>query len=59
MYEVDEVELIAVNRVLPSDVMTGKSLPQEGEFLYLGLSEASAETICRAHHVEPLAAVQS
>ena len=34
-------------------------LVNEGEVRYLGLSEASAETIRRAHATHPITAVQS
>jgi aryl-alcohol dehydrogenase-like predicted oxidoreductase len=38
---------------------TVKELIQEGKVLHFGLSEASAQTIRRAHAVQPVAAVQS
>jgi len=36
-----------------------QQLKKDGKILHWGLSEASAETIRRAHSVEPLAAVES
>jgi aryl-alcohol dehydrogenase-like predicted oxidoreductase len=36
-----------------------KDLIKEGKVLHFGLSEPSARTICRAHAVQPVAAVQS
>jgi aryl-alcohol dehydrogenase-like predicted oxidoreductase len=38
---------------------TVKDLIEEGKVRYFGLCEVSAETICRAHWVHPVAAVQS
>lgn len=36
-----------------------KKLVEEGKIKYVGLSEASASTISRAHAVHPLTAVQN
>lgn len=52
------------HRVDPNVPMEGvagvvKGLMQEGKVLHWGLSEASAGSICRAHSVCPLSAVQS
>jgi aryl-alcohol dehydrogenase-like predicted oxidoreductase len=61
---VDTIDLLYQHRVDPSvpieDVAgTVKDLIREGKVKYFGLSEASAQTIRRAHAVQPLAAVQS
>jgi aryl-alcohol dehydrogenase-like predicted oxidoreductase len=50
-----------VDRNVPiEDVASAvKELIQQGKVRYFGLSEATAQTIRRAHAVEPLAAVQS
>jgi aryl-alcohol dehydrogenase-like predicted oxidoreductase len=60
----DYIDLLYQHRVDPSvpieDVMeTMKDLIKEGKVRYLGLSEASAETIRRAHRIHPLSALQS
>lgn len=60
----DYIDLYYVHRVDPAipieDVafLMGQ-FKKEGKILHWGLSEASAETIRRAHAVEPLAAVQN
>ena len=61
---VDAIDLFYQHRVDPSvaieDVAgTVKELIREGKVKHFGLSEASAQTIRRAHGVQPLAAVQS
>jgi aryl-alcohol dehydrogenase-like predicted oxidoreductase len=50
-----------VDRNVPIEDVAGtvKELIQHGKVRYFGLSEASAQTIRRAHAVQPLAAVQS
>ncbi len=60
----DRIDLYCQHRVDPSvpieDVAGAvKDLIKEGKVLHLGLSEASAATIRRAHAVQPVAAVQS
>jgi aryl-alcohol dehydrogenase-like predicted oxidoreductase len=60
----DRIDLLYQHRVDPAvpieDVAgTVKELAGEGKVLQFGLSEASADTIRRAHAVHPVAAVQS
>ncbi|MFD1900115.1 aldo/keto reductase [Enterococcus termitis] len=60
----DYIDLYYIHRIdstIPiEDVAeTIQKLKKEGKILHWGLSEASAETIRRAHSVEPLAAVES
>jgi aryl-alcohol dehydrogenase-like predicted oxidoreductase len=60
----DRIDLYYQHRVDPSvpieDVAGAvKDLIKEGKVLHLGLSEASAATIRRAHAVQPVAAVQT
>lgn len=60
----DRIDLYYQHRVDPGvpieDVAgTVKDLIKEGKVLHLGLSEASAATIRRAHAVQPVAAVQT
>ncbi len=60
----DTIDLLYQHRVDPGvpieDVAgTVKDLIQEGKVKYFGLSEASAQTIRRAHAVYPVAAVQN
>jgi aryl-alcohol dehydrogenase-like predicted oxidoreductase len=60
----DVIDLFYQHRVDPNvpieDVArTVKSLMQEGKVKHFGMSEAGAETIRRAHAVQPVAAVQS
>jgi aryl-alcohol dehydrogenase-like predicted oxidoreductase len=62
--KVDAIDLLYQHRVDPNvpieDVAaTLKSLIQQGKVKHFGLSEASAETIRRAHAVQPVTAVQS
>lgn len=60
----DHIDLYYQHRIDP-DVPTEETvgamaeLVEEGKVRYLGLSEASAETIRRAHAVHPIAAVQT
>jgi aryl-alcohol dehydrogenase-like predicted oxidoreductase len=60
----DVIDLFYQHRVdpaVPIEDVAGavKELIREGKVKYLGLSEAGAQTIRRAHAVQPLAAVQS
>jgi len=60
----DRIDLYYQHRVDPKvpieDVASAiKDLIKEGKVLHFGLSEASAETIRRAHAVQPVTAVQS
>jgi aryl-alcohol dehydrogenase-like predicted oxidoreductase len=62
--EVEHIDLYYQHRVDPATpieetVGAMAKLVTEGKVRYLGLSEASAETIRRAHAVHPIAAVQS
>ena len=62
--KVDAIDLFYQHRVDPNvpieDVAgTVKELIQEGKVKHFGLSEAGANTIRRAHAVQPVAAVQS
>lgn len=59
----DVIDLVYLHRIDPAtpiEVTIGAlaSLVQEGKIRYIGLSEASAKTIRRAHAVHPLSAVQ-
>lgn len=61
---ISQIDLLYQHRVDPNvpieDVAgTVKDLVQQGKVKHFGLSEASAQTIRRAHLVQPLAAVQS
>ncbi|XP_048333610.1 probable aldo-keto reductase 2 [Ziziphus jujuba] len=60
---VDSVDLYYQHRIdtkVPIEVTVGelKKLVEEGKIKYIGLSEASAATIRRAHAVHPITAVQ-
>jgi len=62
--KVDVIDLLYQHRVdlhVPIEDVAGavKELIQEGKVKYFGLSEAGAQTIRRAHAVQPLAALQS
>ena len=62
--DTDYIDLLYQHRVDPAvpieDVVgTMAQLVKEGKVRYLGLSEAGAETIRRAHQVHPLSALQS
>ncbi|KAF9621952.1 hypothetical protein IFM89_029172 [Coptis chinensis] len=61
--EVDCIDLYYQHRIdtgVPIEVTIGelKKLVEEGRIKYIGLSEASASTIRRAHAVHPITAVQ-
>lgn len=61
--EVDCIDLYYQHRVdtrVPIEITMGelKKLVEEGKIKYIGLSEASAATIRRAHAVHPIAAIQ-
>ncbi|KAG5560601.1 hypothetical protein RHGRI_003802 [Rhododendron griersonianum] len=61
--EVDYIDLFYQHRIdttVPIEVTVGalKELVKEGKIKYIGLSEASASTIRRAHAVHPITAVQ-
>ncbi|CAL5337068.1 unnamed protein product [Camellia sinensis] len=61
--EVECIDLYYQHRIdtrLPIEVTMGelKKLVEEGKIKYIGLSEASASTIRRAHAVHPITAVQ-
>ncbi|OVA01657.1 Aldo/keto reductase [Macleaya cordata] len=61
--QVDYIDLYYQHRVdtrVPIEVTVGelKKLVEEGKIKYIGLSEASASTIRRAHAVHPITAVQ-
>ncbi|KAK4425223.1 putative aldo-keto reductase 2 [Sesamum alatum] len=60
---VDYIDLYYLHRIdttLPIEVAVGelKKLVEEGKIKYIGLSEASASTIRRAHAVHPITAIQ-
>ena len=62
--EIDTIDLLYQHRVDPSvpieDVAgTVKDLIRQGKVRHFGMSEAGAETIRRAHAVQPVTAVQS
>src|SRR5438132_9009542 len=62
--KVGTIDLLCQHRVDPNvpieDVAgTVKELIQQGKVKHFGLSEASAQTIRRAHAVQPVAALQS
>lgn len=62
--KVDHIDLLYQHRVDPSVPMeevagTVKDLIRQGKVSYFGLSEASAQSIRRAHAVQPVAALQS
>ncbi|XP_042062434.1 auxin-induced protein PCNT115-like [Salvia splendens] len=61
--DVDCIDLYYVHRIdkrVPIEVTMGelKKLVEEGKIKYIGLSEASASTIRRAHAVHPITALQ-
>ncbi|GBG75922.1 hypothetical protein CBR_g21164 [Chara braunii] len=61
--QTDYIDLYYAHRIdptIPIEVTVGemKKLVEEGKVKYLGLSEATAETIRRAHAVHPITAVQ-
>ncbi|RDS81903.1 aldo/keto reductase [Dyella psychrodurans] len=60
----DRIDLFYQHRVdpaVPMEDVAGavRDLIQEGKVKHFGLSEASAKSICRAHAVQPVAALQS
>ncbi|KAL8486953.1 hypothetical protein ACS0TY_023589 [Phlomoides rotata] len=62
--DVDCIDLYYVHRIdtrVPIEITMGelKKLVEEGKIKYVGLSEASASTIRRAHAVHPITAVQN
>ena len=62
--KVDAIDLFYQHRVdpdVPIEEVAGavKDLIQEGKVKHFGLSEAGADTIRRAHHIQPVTAVQS
>ncbi|GAA0160383.1 reductase [Lithospermum erythrorhizon] len=61
--DIDYIDLYYVHRIdirVPIEVTVGelKKLVEEGKVKYIGLSEACASTIRRAHAVHPITAVQ-
>ncbi|KAK2969050.1 hypothetical protein RJ640_002782 [Escallonia rubra] len=61
--DVDCIDLYYVHRIdtsIPIEVTVGemKKLVEEGKIKYIGLSEASPDTIRRAHAVHPITAIQ-
>ena len=61
---IDTIDLLYQHRVdpdVPIEEVAGvvKTLIQEGKVRYFGLSEASAQTIRRAHAVQPVTAIQN
>ncbi|MBO0410444.1 aldo/keto reductase [Enterococcus hulanensis] len=62
--QTDYIDLYYIHRVDPNTPIeevaeTIQQFKQEGKILNWGLSEASGETIRRAHKIEPLTAIQS
>jgi aryl-alcohol dehydrogenase-like predicted oxidoreductase len=62
--KIDTIDLYYIHRIDPNvpvedSVGAMAGLVKEGKVRYLGLSEASASTIRRAHAVHPIAALQS
>ncbi|CAI9263428.1 unnamed protein product [Lactuca saligna] len=62
--DIDYIDLYYIHRIdtsVPIEVTMGeiKKLVEEGKVKYVGLSEASASTIRRAHAVHPITAVQN
>jgi len=62
--QVDVIDLLYQHRVdpnVPIEDVAGavKDLIKEGKVKHFGLSEAGVQTICRAHAVQPVAALQS
>ncbi|PIN09414.1 Voltage-gated shaker-like K+ channel, subunit beta/KCNAB [Handroanthus impetiginosus] len=61
--DIDYIDLYYLHRIdtrVPIEVTVGelKKLVEEGKIKYIGLSEASASTIRRAHAVHPITAIQ-
>ena len=62
--KVDAIDLLYQHRVdpdVPIEDVAGavKELIQKGKVKHFGLSEAGVQTICRAHAIQPMAALQS
>ena len=62
--KIETIDLYYAHRIdpnVPVEEMVGamSELVKEGKVRYLGLSEASAESIRRAHAVHPISALQS
>ena len=60
--QTDHIDLLYQHRVdssVPNVAGAVKDLIGEGKVLYFGLSEASDETIRRAHAVQPVSVLQS
>jgi aryl-alcohol dehydrogenase-like predicted oxidoreductase len=62
--KIDTIDLLYQHRVdtnVPIEEVAGivKQLIQEGKVKYFGLSEASAQTVRRAHAVQPVTAIQN
>ncbi|KAM0024968.1 putative perakine reductase [Helianthus debilis subsp. tardiflorus] len=62
--DVDYIDLYYAHRIdtrIPVEVMMGelKKLVEEGKVKYVGLSEACASTIRRAHAIHPITAIQT
>ncbi|MGX7148957.1 aldo/keto reductase [Enterococcus ureasiticus] len=60
----DYIDFYYIHRIDPNTpieevALTIQTLKQEGKILHWGLSEAGAQTIRKAHAVEPIAAVES
>jgi aryl-alcohol dehydrogenase-like predicted oxidoreductase len=60
----DHIDLYYLHRVdintpIEDTVGAMADLVKEGKVKYIGLSEASAETICKAHKIHPITALQS
>ena len=51
-------DLLVPSHILSLQIGAMKQLVEEGKVKYLGLSEASEDTIRRAHAVHPITAVQ-
>lgn len=63
-FQTDYIDLYYIHRVDPNTSIeevaeTMQTFKKEGKILHWGLSEASGETIRKAHQVEPLTAIQS
>ncbi|KAI5678575.1 hypothetical protein M9H77_09525 [Catharanthus roseus] len=61
--DVDYIDLFYIHRIdttVPIEITMGelKKLVEEGKIKYIGLSEASPDTIRRAHAVHPISALQ-
>lgn len=61
--DIDYIDLYYIHRIdqnIPIEITIGalKKLVEEGKIKYIGLSEASPDTIRRAHAIHPITAVQ-